>query len=198
MITAPAIKPTKESTTASNMIPPGVYHARPLAETWVELVQANRDDASAQCAITVQITDEGPYKNREYTWFGSFAEGQAAEITMRTLGELGIAFDAATGAPTLDKLADDVRVGIVHREQKKYVEGELTVETNPDGSPKMIPQINYIAKGSAMARAVTDDAQIAAHREKMRGTFAAAGRTVAGPTKTAEGLPLGADGKPVF
>ena len=39
----------------ANMIPPGVYHAQPLKETWVELVEKSNEDASDQCSIAVRM-----------------------------------------------------------------------------------------------------------------------------------------------
>lgn len=181
----------------ANMIPAGVYHATPLKETWVELVKSTNAAAAAQCSIAVRIADDGPFKGREYVWYGSFKEGEAVAITMRTLGEMGIAFDEE-GAPNLDALAADVRVGIVHRPQQKNEDGVLVDVVDPkSGLVKVIPQINWIAGGPAQAKAVTDIDQIAAHRASMKGTFAALGKKTAAPT-TAEGLPKGPDGKPLF
>lgn len=190
--------PNQTAPAPTNMIPPGVYHAMPLRETWAEVVEKSKnssEDASDQCGITLRILDEGPFKGREYVWYGSYKDGEAVAITMRTLTEMGIAFNDE-GVPSLDNMVADVRIGIVHKPQQKRENGQLVNVLDPATNlPKVIPQINWISSGPAQAKAVTDEGQIAAHRARMKGTLAALGKKA--ETKPEE-VPKGPDGKPLF
>jgi hypothetical protein len=110
----------------SNTIPPGHYRAVAVPvsidgkEMWAQFGHSKA--GNPQVAVSFALLDEGPYKGRRLSWFGSFTDA-AGDRTVESLRLLGFKTDELLDLPK-GPLDQEVSVTVEHGEW----EGKRTVK----------------------------------------------------------------------
>lgn len=183
-----------ENTENKNMTPPGHYVGRAIYRSPDDAVFGESSNNTPQVGLSFKIT-EGPFANRTFPWYGSFAEGDATRITIESLKAAGARFetDDITNLAGLGEV--DCTLVIEHRVvQMKGEDGNLVDKIDErTGQPLVLPQIRYInPMGGARMKNTYDSDAKAAFRDMMRGTMAKYAKS--GSSE----LPTDANGKALF
>ena len=92
----------------SNLLPEGYY------EAVIEVFGPSESKSGMpQFAVVFKLTEEGPHKGKNITWFGSLKEGQPLDITVKNLTVMGMKSDDLADKNLLDK-STPVQLNVRH------------------------------------------------------------------------------------